>query len=142
MAAGGAAVCVITQPATHAHIRTFTHTLLQIHSPASWYVSHLNCLQLLAFAIGHFDHVAATVSTPVYDAQMQAVAGQTHDCLIRVLTPEGKRSEGEYALKWAVDAYKFYTEGFKFNYPLRKMVRGRTYTDSARTPTHEQHTTQ
>jgi aminopeptidase N len=77
---------------------------------------------LVAFAIGHFDHVAATVSVPVYGNDMQPT-GEKRDCLIRVFCGVGKAAEGEFALKWACDAFTHFTDGFRYNYPLTKMVR-------------------
>ena len=76
---------------------------------------------MLAFAIGHFDFISATVSVPVYGTDMQPT-GAKQDCLIRVFTQEGKKHEGEFALKWAIDSFTTFTDGFRYNYPLKKMV--------------------
>jgi len=60
---------------------------------------------LLAVCVGECDTVEATTATGV---------------LVRVFTPRGQASHGEYALNVAVKSLEYYADYFKIGYPLPK----------------------
>lgn len=65
----------------------------------------LNALYLLAFFVGEADHVT----------------GQTkHGVEVRVFTPLGKKSHGEFALHMGIKCLEYYEDYFDVKYPLPK----------------------
>ena len=61
---------------------------------------------LVAFFVGEADFVEKTTKRGVK---------------VRVYTPLGKRSHGEFALQHAIDSLQFYEDYFKVDYPLEKL---------------------
>ena len=60
---------------------------------------------LVAFVVGHFDHVEATTR---------------HGVTVRVYTPPGKSEQGRFALECGTWALDFYTDYFGVGFPLPK----------------------
>lgn len=61
---------------------------------------------ILAFIIGKFDYIQTTTN---------------RGTLVRVITPTGKSSSGEFALDCAVKTLELYEKWFKIDYQLPKL---------------------